>query len=133
MQIALLRGSTLSAKLITSTYHEVNMTTLNFTTKTDKSALLEMVGKPIFINDFYRPEGYLPMPPGYYFIDAVIFHYYDNIELGISKYDSLISPEQFDLDTAHLGYFSLHDLSIECPNSSKPQDLLLTNPIAPQN
>lgn len=88
------------------------MTDFNGNTTIDKNFLLSLVAKPIFINGFNLPEGYFSRPSGVYFIDAVIFHFDGSVELGVSEYDPSISPENFDIDKAHIGYFNLNDLEI---------------------
>lgn len=103
------------------------MTNSNVTTKTDKAILMEMIGKPIFINHFNQPEGYFPIPAGHYFIDAVIFHYSGNIEIGVSEYKPEIPIEQFNIDESHISYFHLDDLVIPYPYLVEAQGVPLDN------
>lgn len=98
----------------------------------DKSTLLELVGKPIFINSFNEPEGYYTRQSGLYFVDSVIFHFNSHIDLGISEYDPSTPIDQFDIDKSHISYFHLEDLelalnsdqgnSLETQKGTKSQD-----------
>lgn len=96
------------------------MTDLNINISNNKNFLLSLVAKPIFINGFNLPERYFSIPAGIYLIDAVIFHFDGQIELGISEYDQNILPENFDIDKAHIGYFNLNDLEINYESTSIP-------------
>jgi hypothetical protein len=88
------------------------MTTVNRNTKFEKSTLLALIGKPIFIKSFNEPEDYFPTRAGNYFVDSVIFHYNDHVEIGISEYNPETPIEDFDIDESHIGFYSLEDLDI---------------------
>lgn len=89
------------------------MTALNIITKNDKIALLSLVGTPVHISTFKQPEGYYPLPAGIYFIDSIIFHHPDSVEVGVSEYDPSIPLSEFDIDKSHISYFNLDDVEIE--------------------
>lgn len=95
------------------------MTAINTITKTDKATLLSIVGKPVHVSSFRQPEGYYPLPSGRYFIDSVIFHHPDSVEVGISEYDPAIPLEDFDIDKAHISYFNLDDVDIVDPGTKE--------------
>jgi hypothetical protein len=113
------RGCTLPAKLITPTLTEVDMTTLNTNTKIEKSVLMDMIGKPVLIKSFKQPQEYFPMKSGFYFIDSVIFHYNDHVELGISEYNPETTIKDFDIDKSHIGFYSLEELDISISNQNQ--------------
>lgn len=85
---------------------------MNVITKANKQALIDMIGKPVFINHFNQAEWSYSLPAGQYFIDSVIFHFNGSIELGVSEYDPDISTDQFDIDKSHISYFNFDDLQI---------------------
>lgn len=93
------------------------MTALNAITNLSKQALLDLVGKPIYIHRFNEPEGYFPRKAGYYFIDSVIFHFGDSVEIGVSEYDPSIPIEQFNIDDSHISYYHIDDLELMQPST----------------
>ncbi len=103
------------------------MTNMNINTTQKKSILIEMIGKPVFIKSFRQPEGYFPMQSGHYFVDSVIFHFNDHIEVGISEYDPQTPIKDFDIDKSHIGFYGLEDLEIipeSETNTAKPIEAL---------
>ncbi len=88
------------------------MTTMNVNTKFDKPTLMGMIGKAIFINGFNEPIEYFPNKSGYYFIDSVIFHHDNHVEIGVSEYEPNMSLKDFDIDKSHIGFYNLEDLDI---------------------
>ena len=94
------------------------MTALNPITNPSKQALLDLVGKPIFINRFNEPEGYFPREAGYYFIDSVIFHFNNSIEIGVSEFDPSIPIEKINIDDSHISYYHIDDLELMQPSTS---------------
>ncbi len=94
------------------------MTALNPITNPSKQALLDLVGKPIFINRFNEPVGYFHLESGYYFVDSVIFHFNDSVEIGVSEYDPSIPIEQFSIDDSHISYYHIDDLELMQPSLS---------------
>lgn len=102
------------------------MTIANPITKPSNQTLLNLVGKPVFISSFREPEGYFQRAPGYYFIDSVIFHFHEGVEIGVSEYDSQKPIEQFDIDDSHISYFHIDDLELAYPDDA-PNVLLVNN------
>jgi hypothetical protein len=89
------------------------MTVANPIIKPSKQALLELVGNAVFIKSFQYREWSPSYDSGFYFIDSVIFHHSDQIEIGVS----LLHDEDQDpieaKDSLHIDYFSLDALSID--------------------
>lgn len=89
------------------------MTVANLITKPSKQALLELVGNAVFINSFQYREWSPSYDSGYYFIDSVIFHHSEQIEVGVS----LLHDEGRDpishKDDCHIDYFPLGELNID--------------------
>lgn len=89
------------------------MTTLNSITKPSKQILLDSIGKAVFIKSFQFREWSPSYESGYYFIDSVIFHHSEQIEVGVS----LLHDEGRDpishKDDCHIDYFPLGELEID--------------------
>jgi hypothetical protein len=67
----------------------------------------------VFINSFQYREWSPSYDSGFYFIDSVIFHHSDQIEVGVS----LLHDEGHDpiahKDDCHIDYFPLVELDID--------------------
>jgi len=88
------------------------MTNLNINTELDKSLLVGIVGKAVYISSFLGDQLY-KRASGHYFIDSIIFHNSENIEIGVCEYDIKKPIESVNVDESHIGYFHLDELEMQ--------------------
>jgi hypothetical protein len=98
------------------------MTVLNPNTKPSKHTLLDLVGNAVFIKSFQCREWSPTYESGYYFIDSVIFHHSDQIEIGISLLHDEDRNPIAHKDDCHIDYFPLGELSIDLSTMTNLQN-----------